>query len=189
MDWEFDGTMPCPSSESNCRESAGFLELPHTADLDLSPRQISELASGDAVAGFLNRLGYDTSRRTVLAPEAIGLAGDSASALKRIELLSENSEQFRRVVFAQPRSLTAKGRNDLARVLGKSTVDHLLVLLSDFDTLEFVLLDKRKRESKGPVAVERIQIVPKVISVNRRVIFRFRGLTDLSEFVASMYWS
>ena len=138
------------------------------ADLDLTARQISELASADAVAGFLNRLGYDTGGRTVLTPEAIGLAGESASALKRIELLSEDPEQFLRVVFAQPRSLTAKVRNDLARVLGKSTVDHLLVLASDFDAIEFVLLDKRKREAKGPAHLERIQVVPKVISVDRR---------------------
>ena len=139
-----------------------------STDLDLEARQIAELSSPDAIAGFLANLGYQTDARTVLTPEAVGLAGESANLLKGIELLSEDAEQFLRVVFAQPKSLTAKVRNDLVRVLGKSNVDHLLILASDFDTLEFVLLDKRKRESKGPVAVERIQLVPKVISVNRR---------------------
>ena len=41
------------------------------------------------------------------------------------------------------------------RVLGKSNLDHLLVLASDFDTLEFVFLDKRKKEQKGPASGER----------------------------------
>jgi hypothetical protein len=44
----------------------------------------------------------------------------------------------------------------------------MLVLASDFDTLEFVLLDKRKREQKGPAGGERIQVVPKTIDVDRR---------------------
>ena len=114
------------------------------------------------------KLGYDTGKRALLSPEAVGLSGESAGAIKRIELLSEDPEQFLRVVFAQPKSLTAKVRNDLVRVLGKSNLDHLLILASDFDTLEFVFLDKRKREQKGPAGGERIQVVPKTISVNRR---------------------
>ena len=122
---------------------------------------MAELASPDAITAFLTKLGYDTADRTLLSPEAVGLSGESASAIKKIELLSEDPEQFLRVVFAQPKSLTAKVRNDLVRVLGKSNLDHLLILASDFDTLEFVFLDKRKREQKGPVGGERIQVVPK----------------------------
>jgi hypothetical protein len=142
--------------------------VPHTTDLDLTAKDVVELASPDAVTAFLAKLGYDTGDRKLLSPEAVGLAGESATAVKKIELLSEDPEQFLRVVFAQPRSLTAKVRNDLVRVLGKSNLDHLLVLASDYDTLEFVFLDKRKREQKGPGGNERIQVVPKTISVNRR---------------------
>jgi hypothetical protein len=54
------------------------------------------------------------------------------------------------------------------RVLGRSNCDHLLILASDFDILEFAFLDKRKREQKGPGGTERIQVVPKTISVSRR---------------------
>jgi type I restriction-modification system DNA methylase subunit len=142
--------------------------VPHTTDLDVTPKEVVELASADALTAFLGKLGYDTADRALLSPEAVGLSGESASAIKRIELLSEDPEQFLRVVFAQPKSLTAKVRNDLVRVLGRSNRDHLLVLASDFDTLELVFLDKRKREQKGPAASERIQVVPKTISVNRR---------------------
>ena len=137
-------------------------------DRDLTAKEITELASPDAITAFLAKLGYDTSKRMALTPESIGLSGESASTIKRIELLSEDHEKFLRVVFAQPKSLTAKVRNDLVRVLGRSNLDHMLVLASDFDTLEFVLLDKRPKQQKGPVAVERIQVVPKTISVNRR---------------------
>ncbi len=142
--------------------------MPHPTDLDLTAKEVAELASPDAITAFLTKLGYDTADRTLLTPESVGLAGESASAIKRIELLSEDPERFMRVVFAQPKSLTAKVRNDLVRVLGKSNLDHLLVLASDFDTLEFVFLDKRKREQKGPAGGERIQVVPKTINVSRR---------------------
>jgi len=142
--------------------------VPHTTDLDLTAKEVTELASPDAITAFLAKLGYDTANRTLLSPEAVGLSGESASGIKRIELLSEDPEKFLRVVYAQPKSLTAKVRNDLVRVLGRSNFDHMLVLASDFDTLEFVFLDKPKKEQKGPVAVERIQVVPKTISVNRR---------------------
>jgi TaqI-like C-terminal specificity domain len=142
--------------------------VPHTTDLDVTAKEVVELASADALTAFLAKLGYDTADRALLSPEAVGLSGESAGAIKRIELLSEDPERFLRVVFAQPKSLTAKVRNDLVRVLGRSTLDHLLILASDFDTLEFVFLDKRKREQKGPAGGERIQVVPKTVSVNRR---------------------
>ena len=156
------------SAESQTRDDFKVTPVIHTTDLDLTAKEITELASPDAITAFLARLGYDTADRTLLSPESVGLSGDSANAIKQIELLSEDPEQFLRVVFAQPKSLTAKVRNDLVRVLGKSNLDHMLVLASDFDTLEFVFLDKRKREHKGPIGGERIQVVPKTISVSRR---------------------
>ena len=119
--------------------------MPHPTDLNLAAKDISRLTSADALAGFLSTLGYDTGRRTPLTPEAIGLAGDAAAAIRSLEVLAEDAEGFLRVVFVHLRSLTAKSRNDLARVLGRTNVDHLLILTSDFDTLEFVLLDKRRR--------------------------------------------
>ena len=82
--------------------------MPHTTDLDLTSRDVAELASPDAIASFFARLGYDTARRTSLSPEAIGLSGETAGAIKRIETLSEDSEQFLRVVFCQSKSLTAR---------------------------------------------------------------------------------
>ena len=115
----------------------------HATDLDLTGKDIGELTSPDAFSAFLAKLGYQTTARAQLTPESIGLAGDAAAAFKKIELLSADDEQLLRVVFAQPRPLTAKARNDLARVLGKSTIDHLLILASDYEDLEFVLLDQR----------------------------------------------
>lgn len=142
--------------------------MPHVTDLHLTPREFQGLTSAEALAAFLTALGYDTGRRKSLTSESIGLSGDSAAPIRAIEVLSEDAEGFMRVVFVQLRSLTAKSRYDLARVLGKSNVDHLLILTRDFSVLEFVLLDKRRHELRGPVAGQRIQVVPLVVAVDRK---------------------
>jgi hypothetical protein len=141
--------------------------VPRTTDLDLSDKDISGLTSVDVLMSFLGRLGYETDARTTLTPESIGLSGESAAAVKTIELLSEDNEQFLRVVFAQPRSLTAKLRTDLVRALGKSTVNHMLILSPDFETFEFVLIDKPKSERRGQFSVTRRPPVAMTIVVDR----------------------
>ena len=75
-----------------------------TTDVDLSPKDISALTSSDALAAFLARLDYKTDARTPLTPQALGLAGETANAVKKVELLSEDEDQFLRVVFAASRS-------------------------------------------------------------------------------------
>src|SRR5271157_1684027 len=137
-------------------------------DLDLTTRDLAGLTSPDALAAFLSRLGYDTSRRTVLTPSSLGLSGDTATSIRSIELLSEDEDGFLRVLFVQPKSLTAKVRNDLIRIIGKSNVDYLVVLAATFDTLEFVLLDKKTKEQAGPGGGYKVQVVPKIFSIDRR---------------------
>ena len=142
--------------------------MPHEHDYDLTAGDIAQLTTADALAAFLTQIGYDTGARAVLTPEAVGLSGNATAPIHQIELLSEDSESFLRVVFVRLRSLTAKSRNDLARVLGRTNIDHLLILASDFEILEFVLLDKRKQESRGAATAQRLQVVPRTFSVNRR---------------------
>ena len=55
----------------------------HTTDIDLETGDILELGSLDAIVSFFNKLGYDTGEPAPLTPEAIGLAGDAAKALKK----------------------------------------------------------------------------------------------------------
>ena len=65
-------------------------------DLDLTTKDLADLTSPDALAAFLSRLGYDTSRRTVLTPTSLGLSGDTATSIRSIELLSEDDDGFLR---------------------------------------------------------------------------------------------
>ena len=144
--------------------------MTHQTDLNLAAKDISRLSSTEAVAGFLSSLGYDTGRRKPLTPEAIGLAGEAAAAIRSLELLAEDADGDLRVVLVQLRSLTAKSRNDLARVLGRTNVEHLLILTSNFDTLEFVLLAKRRRDRRNLDEVQRFQVVPLSLAVDRKAV-------------------
>jgi type I restriction-modification system DNA methylase subunit len=137
-------------------------------DLDLTTKDLSGLTSADALAAFLSRLGYGTGRRTVLTPSSLGLSGDTAASIRSIEMLSEDEDKFLRVLFVQPKSLTAKVRNDLIRILGRSNEDYLVILAATFDNLEFVLLDKKTKEKSGPAGGYKVQVVPKIFSVDRR---------------------
>ncbi len=79
--------------------------MPKKTDSDLTPAEIAQLTTGDALAAFLTRLGYDTDARAVLTPEAIGLSATAAGAVRQIELLAKDSEGFLRVIFVCPAKL------------------------------------------------------------------------------------
>jgi hypothetical protein len=46
--------------------------------------------------------------------------------------------------------VTANDRNALVRAFGQQNQDYLLVLTSDFEALEFVLIEKVQHQRKGP---------------------------------------
>ncbi len=135
-------------------------------DVDLTPEDVSRLTSVDALAAFFQRLGYDTGKRTVIPAQAVGLDGNSD--IQHIEMISEDAGQFLRVVFVRLRSVTAKARHLLVRSFGKQTQDYLLVLASDFEALEFVLIEKVRQPRKGAIGDVLIAPQAKVFVVPRR---------------------
>lgn len=142
--------------------------MPHLTDVDLTSKDVGSLSSADAVAGFLSRLGYPTDARRSLTAASLGVTGDSLQAVREVELLAADPDEFFRVLLVRVKSITAKVRNDIARKLGQTGTDHLFILASDFAVLEFVLVDKRRRQQKGTTSVLGPQIVPRTVTVLRR---------------------
>ncbi|MEX0885886.1 MAG: Eco57I restriction-modification methylase domain-containing protein [Phycisphaeraceae bacterium] len=142
--------------------------MPHTIDLELAPPDIARLTSADALAGLLDRLGYDTSRRVELTTQALGYT-DRDKDIRHVELLAADSEDFLRIVFVNVRSITARVRNGLTRVLGRRSEDYLFILTADFDQLEFVLIDKLRHRKAGPGDEVIFKPVAKTFGVNRKV--------------------
>jgi hypothetical protein len=142
--------------------------VPQNGDIDLKAEDISRLASLDAVAAFFTRLGYPTDRRKEQPATALGLPPETADAIRKMELLAEDDEQFLCVIFVQLRSITAKARNELVRNFGRRSADHLLVLTKDFDVLEFVLIDKQTRQRHAPGGGPSVQPIPLSVTVMRK---------------------
>ncbi len=135
-------------------------------DIDLTPEDVAQLTSADALAALFQRMGYDTGKRAVVPAQAVGLDGNSD--IQHIELLSEDAEGFLRIVFVRLRSVTAKSRNLVVRTFGRQTQDYLLILTSDFEALEFVLIEKLRQQRKGPVGDVITTPQAKVFVVPRR---------------------
>jgi hypothetical protein len=148
--------------------TSGAKAVPHPFDLPLAEGDVMGLGSSAGLAAWLARLGYDTRRRQELTAGALGLTGEAAEAVRAVEVLAEDPDEFFRVLFVRLRSLSARARHHLVRVLRTRNVDHLLVLTSDFENLEFVLLDKRTRDRPGPGGARGVQIIPRSVAVHRR---------------------
>ena len=73
--------------------------MPLNSDIDLKTEDISRLASLDALAAFFTRLGYPTDRRGEQPATALGLPPETAEAIRKMELLAADDEQFLRVIF------------------------------------------------------------------------------------------
>ncbi|MEK6677658.1 MAG: Eco57I restriction-modification methylase domain-containing protein [Planctomycetota bacterium] len=142
--------------------------MPHANDLDLTAKDVGSLSSADAVAGWFTRLGYPTGSRRELTAASLGVSAELVPVIRGIELLAVDTDDFFRVLLVTVKSITAKVRNELARRLGQTNVDHLIVLTSNFDVLEFVLLDKRNRQQRGPIGGTRPQIVTRIVTVHRK---------------------
>lgn len=139
----------------------------HTTDLELTAAELGRITSADAVAALLDRLGYGTASRTALSPEAIGYV-DTSGSIRDVELLAEDDDGFLRVLFVRVQSITANVRNGLTRTLGRRNEDYLLILTSDFDQFELVLIDKLKHRKAGPGTQATYKPVAKTFGFSRK---------------------
>jgi type I restriction-modification system DNA methylase subunit len=177
-------------------------------DRDLQVVDITRLTSADALAAFLHNLGYPTNQRATLSPEGIGLPSGGPT-VRQMELLSEDADGFLQVIFVQLHSVTAKARADLVRAFGKGSVaDRLLILTSDFDTLEFVLIEKEAgtaaSKGKSPTTKlrSRVFVVPRrwpqqMLRIVRRLTYtmddglrqydKLRGVFDAAHFSGTYF--
>lgn len=180
----------------------------HRLDRDVQVADITRLTSVDALAAFLHELGYPTDARTTLEAEGVGL-GSGGPTIRQLELLSEDEDGFLQVIFVQLHSVTAKARGNLVRAFGRGTVaDRLLILTSDFDTLEFVLIEKDTgtTRSKGMSPTTKLRfrvfVVPRrwpqqMLRIVRRLTYtmddglrqydKLRGVFDAAHFSGTYF--
>lgn len=149
-------------------------------DADLSERDVQELSTADAVAAFFARLGYDTNARTIQTPGNLGIGTEGTLApIKRIELIADQEALFQVYLF-ELKSVTVSHTRGLARAFRNRAGNYLLVLTSDFERLDFVLLERFLPPASpgGTIGERQVGIRPRTLTIDRRNPGR-RGLRVL----------
>ncbi|OGA71057.1 MAG: hypothetical protein A3G81_23460 [Betaproteobacteria bacterium RIFCSPLOWO2_12_FULL_65_14] len=138
-------------------------------DVDLTPADVQTLANADAVAGFFARLGYDTNARTVQTPGNLGITAEGTlRPIRRIELIADQEELFQVYLF-ELASVTIAQTRALARTFRNRAGNFLLVLTSDYERLDFVLLERfLPPAADGTISERQVGIRPRALTLERR---------------------
>ncbi|MEW6300325.1 MAG: hypothetical protein AB1671_21740 [Thermodesulfobacteriota bacterium] len=111
-------------------------------DTALTSRDIQALSNTDAVVALFACLGYDTNARTPQMPGNLGITAEgTARPIKRIELIADQQGLFQVYLF-ELQSVTVAHTRALAKAFCNRAGNYLLILTSDYDRLDFVLVEK-----------------------------------------------
>ncbi len=136
-------------------------------DVDLQKRDILDLASADALAAFFASLRYDTSARTAQTASSLGVSETVARPIRRIEMLADRD--LLQVYLVELSGVTIKSTRDLVRSFRDRAGNFLFVLTSDYQRIDFVLLDRLPAElPTGGISVTTAPVRPRVLTVERR---------------------
>jgi hypothetical protein len=139
-------------------------------DVDLSERDVQALSSADALAAFFAGLGYDTNARIVQTPGNLGIGTEGIlRPIKRIELISDREGLFQVYLF-ELASVTVAHTRALARAFRNRAGNFLLVLTSDYDRVDFVVLERFLPPAApgGTIGERQVGIRPRTLTVERR---------------------
>ena len=140
-------------------------------DCELTAKDVQDLASADAVAAFFAKLGYNTDARTQQTLANLGITAEGAARpINRIELLADQ-EGLLQIYLFEVKSVTVTHIRALARTFRNRAGNYLLVLTSDYEHLDFVLIDKELPTAAGPtkgIAQKQVVVRPRMLTVERR---------------------
>jgi len=139
-------------------------------DTDLTRQDIQSLSSADAVTALFARLGYNTDAHTAQTPGNLGITADSTvRPIKKIELIADQ-EGLLQVYLFELQSVTVAHTRALARAFRNRAGNYLLILTSDYDRLDFVLLEKYLPLDGGDSSSftqKQVGIRPRILTVER----------------------
>ncbi len=139
-------------------------------DCDISASDIQELDSADAIAAFFAKLGYRTDVRVPQTPGNLGITADgTVRPIKRVELIADQ-EGLLQVYLFELTTVTVTHTRALARAFRNRAGNYLLVLTSDYDRLDFVLVEKYLPTAGPATAIGQAQVGvrPRMLTVERR---------------------
>jgi len=137
-------------------------------DREVTREQVQGLASHDAVAAFFAYLGYDAGERTEQRAESFGITADSLKrAVTHIETVAVQQGHLY-VLLVELKSVTVAHTRAIVNSLRSRSGDFLLVLTSDYERVDFVLVQVLPPEPSVGMAQKQVKARPRVLSVDRR---------------------
>lgn len=145
--------------------------VPMEFDVDLQPGSVQELNNPDAIAAFFANLGYNTEDRTVQKPENLGITADGTTRpIRHIELIA-SQEALLQVYLFELTSVTVSQTRALARSFRNRAGNYLLILTSDYERIDFVLIERfappASAESTG-IGQKQVGVRPRILTIERR---------------------
>jgi hypothetical protein len=149
-------------------------------DIELGPSDVQSLSNAEELTAFFARLRYNTDTRISQTPVNLGITAEGiARPIKKIELIADRESLFQVYLF-ELTSVTITHTRALVRTFRNRAGNYLLVLTSDYERLDFVLLEKYLlAESKGPVrpllSKQKLAATDWLID---QLVYRLYGLTE-----------
>ncbi len=138
-------------------------------DINLRHGDIQALSDADGVAAFFERLGYNTSVRRIQTPANLGItAGSTLKPIKKIELVADQ-EGLLQIYLFELCSVTVAHTRAIANAFRLLAGNYLLILTSDYEQLDFVLLEREQPASPGSgIGAPQVKVRPRMLTVERR---------------------
>ena len=139
-------------------------------DKDLRPSDIQALSNKDGLAAFWGSLGYSIDARLEQTPQAMGIIGDSLQRqIRHIERIADQENGTLQVYLVELQSVTQANLQGIARAFRNRVGQFLLVLTSEYEDLDFVLLERvLPATAEQGLGTRQVSILPRALSVNRR---------------------
>ena len=140
------------------------------------PEHIQSISNADEVAGFFSYLGYNITERIKQSPSNLGITNEILlKEIKKIELIA-NQENLLQIYLFELSSVTVANTQALVRIFRNRVGNYLLVLTSDFNRIDFGLIERVLPDDKTEgIGIKQALIRPRILTVDRLKPTRCRG--------------
>ena len=138
-------------------------------DIDLAPGDIRQLSNLNEITAFFARLGYTTDVRTEQTVQNLGISAEGAKrAVKHIWLIADEDTLLQVYLF-ELKNITMTNIRELTRSFRNKAGNYLLVLASDYNRIDFVLIERiAPRSISTGIGIKQSGVRPRVLTVDRR---------------------
>jgi Helicase conserved C-terminal domain len=138
-------------------------------DKEVTRQQIQSLNDIEAITAFFAYLGFDTNSRIQQTPGNLGITTETVQRqIKRIERIADQ-QGLLSVYLIEMTSVTVAGIQGIITPLRNRAGQYLFLLTSDYEQVDFVLLQRVTPEGEGKgLTQKQVGVRPRVLTVDRR---------------------